>query len=150
MRHRLKIAGYILLGIVLLLIARRIIFGKPSGRLDIPLEFSMLDANGDMVICRSEYPRHLMERFDRADIDRNDSVTVEEFTSALSLFQQREEYCDDLFVQMDLNGDGRITQNELPMRLRNTPLNADADHDGTLTREEFLGSAGLRPGPRPE
>ena len=44
---------------------------------------------------------------------------------------------EDMFQRMDVNGDGRITSDEIPEQAKSFILQDDANGDGVITKEEF-------------
>lgn len=133
--------------------------------------FARLDKNGDGIIDASEIEAAMTRRFERHrgehggrfgerlirafDTDRDGKVTKDEFMTTVR----------SRFAQMDLNNDGRITDEDLPPRLRGRDIlasddglghrgpgrrilrllrDADADKDGAVTLDEALAAADKR------
>ncbi|MFM9848773.1 MAG: EF-hand domain-containing protein [Hyphomicrobiaceae bacterium] len=128
--------------------------------------FARLDKNSDGVIDASEIEAVLTKRFEHHgkhgrrfgqrlmhafDTDRDGKVTRDEFTSTVR----------SRFAQMDLNNDGRITDDDLPPRLRGRDIlardsgmgfgpgrrilrllrDADTNKDGVVTLDEAMTAA---------
>jgi Ca2+-binding EF-hand superfamily protein len=131
--------------------------------------FARLDRNGDGVVDAAEVEaalaqraaRHKGERkggqrlLRRFDADRDGTATRDEFMKSVA----------DHFAQLDLNNDGRITDDDLPPAMRGRGVltgnadgprrglgrralgllrEADADKDGVVTREEMVAAAERR------
>jgi Ca2+-binding EF-hand superfamily protein len=133
--------------------------------------FARLDKNSDGVIDSAEAEAAIEQRRDRGrrlgermrqrfahrfDGDRDGKVTRQEFVDRVGR----------MFDRMDLNGDGRITDDDLPPMMRGRDMlkgeggsvrrgpmggrligrliEADANKDGIITREEALAEAGKR------
>lgn len=130
--------------------------------------FARLDKNGDGVIDASEIEASLNRRFEHRgfgrgvlgqrlirafDTDRDGKVTKDEFMATVR----------SRFAQMDLNNDGRITDEDLPPAMRGRNIlagdsdgrgpgrrilrllrDADANKDGVVTLDEALAAADQR------
>jgi Ca2+-binding EF-hand superfamily protein len=110
--------------------------------------FQQVDANGDMLIERSEVPEKALPAFDRllarGDADKDGKLSAAEFRD---LAQKARGAVPpgalaDRLKRMDKNGDGKIERSEF------TGLSAvferlDKNKDGSLTRDEIAA-----PGPR--
>lgn len=132
--------------------------------------FARLDRNGDGVIDASEIEAAMAQRaarhkghrdgmgerlLRRFDVDRDGKVTKDEFMKNVR----------DRFAELDLNNDGRITDEDLPPAMRGRGFltgnaepprrgigrriftllrDADANKDGIITREEVTAAAERR------
>ncbi|MBD3277764.1 MAG: hypothetical protein GF388_05640 [Candidatus Aegiribacteria sp.] len=134
--------------------------------------FRQLDVNGDGFLKNDELPQDVRERVMRADFDGDGQVDQGEFMEAVnrqhmqilniqgqspqhqpqtpdsslpaepdSLYERTPQ---EIFNSVDINGDDRITWNELPLRGRDRFIRADTDQDSIITRSEFLQFAGPR------
>lgn len=124
--------------------------------------FKQLDANSDGQVTKDEAPaerRKLFRRLvRRADTDGNGKLSEAEFIAGMkedradppaeppagadnryTQFLQADS--GDVFKRLDVNGDGKIEQSELPepvrARLAQFLENFDVNRDKTLTRDEF-------------
>lgn len=124
--------------------------------------FKQLDANGDGQVTKDEAPaerRKLFRRLvRRADTDGNGKLSEAEFIAGMkedradppaespagtdnryAQFLQADS--GEVFKRLDVNGDGKIEQSELPepvrARLAQFLENFDVNRDKTLTRDEF-------------
>jgi EF-hand domain pair/EF hand len=93
--------------------------------------FQKLDTNGDKVVSRDELLSRITERFDRADADKNGTVTPEERKLA------KQKWAEERFSKADANKDGALSADELPGRFAKKLQKLDANQDGKLTREEL-------------
>ncbi len=73
-------------------------------------------------------------RFDRADKDDNDRITLGE------LYEPRRR----AFARLDTNRDGRLSFEEWAVRTSTKFGEADANRDGNLTRQEYASTAPRR------
>jgi len=107
--------------------------------------FRGLDRDGDGVVTRAEW-RGSDQSFSQHDWNRDGVLSGDEIRSA-SLNSERDEtglwdgavdWTENRFAALDRNRDGRLNQNEWNV---NAALFAhvDANHDGTVSRREFLG-----------
>lgn len=105
--------------------------------------FERHDADGDGRLSRSELPEEIRDRLMAADADGDGALTPEELRAArprrgsdggdLSPEERRAR----MMERMDANGDGKITLDELPERLREAMKEADTNGDGVLSAEEL-------------
>lgn len=119
--------------------------------------FAKLDKNGDGKLVASEVPEERKRFFERllrtGDKDGNGELTKEEFVAGLkdAPAPQRRPGAGDggapggrpfvnpeeMFKRIDANGDGKITKEEAPERMKEFFDRLDANKDGGLTIEEF-------------
>ncbi|MGM0494653.1 MAG: EF-hand domain-containing protein [Armatimonadota bacterium] len=103
------------------------------------------DANGDGLLQRSEIPEGFRERIMALDANGDGAVSREELRAAMPQRQRRpegevvspEERRARMIARLDADGDGRVTIDELPERLRERFSGADANGDGVLSVEEL-------------
>jgi hypothetical protein len=93
--------------------------------------FQKLDTNGDKVVSRDELLSRITERFDRADVNKDGTVTPEERKVAT------QKWAEERFSKADANKDGALSADELPVRFAKKLQKLDANQDGKLTREEL-------------
>ena len=120
---------------------RRTAAGDPDfteGRLELrewtPQRFTRLDINRDSRVVRAEWP-YDWESFRRADRNRDNVLTRAEFLAEDNIDDDR----DDRFVDLDLNGNGRIERREWH-GLREGFDWLDRNNDNVLTYDEVVGS----------
>jgi Ca2+-binding EF-hand superfamily protein len=106
--------------------------------------FGLLDRNGDGVITVDEMDAARTAAFRRLDANHDGMLDDEEFAQrnpdpgsiAPPELESRTKR-DPRFVQLDRNGDGRITLDEYLADGHDRFKRADRNRDGKLTREEF-------------
>jgi Ca2+-binding EF-hand superfamily protein len=130
--------------------------------------FKRLDANGDGKATLDEVPEPRQAMFkrllERAGKDSNGALTEQEFTQGIQALRgqpagqpgtekipEAGPNAERVFRRLDKNGDGKLTQDEIPEERRpmyeRIFLRADKNGDKALTLQEF--TAGFRGGPRP-
>jgi Ca2+-binding EF-hand superfamily protein len=93
--------------------------------------FAKLDVNQDGSISRSEMLGRATERFDRADANKDGTLTTEERKAA------HQRFAEEHFKKSDRNGDGALASDELPPRFAKKLGKLDANKDGKLTQAEL-------------
>ena len=99
--------------------------------------FNGLDQNRDNRITADEWSFD-RESFGRADHNGDGVISRREFLNE-DTDQDQDRERDDRFVDLDVNGDNRISRNEWRGTRANFDL-LDDNRDGLLTRAEVLGS----------
>lgn len=101
-------------------------------------DFATLDANGDGALTMAELEAHGQGRFAAADTDSDGVLTREELAAAAE--GRAAQAVERMLSRLDTNGDGNISQDELPDRSDRVGqmfTRADTNEDGTLSAEEF-------------
>jgi Ca2+-binding EF-hand superfamily protein len=125
-------------------------FLDPTGAAAKPTDpgariFGLLDRNGDGVITRDEMDAARKAAFERLDANHDGYLDEEEFAArnpdpgapiAPPEIESRQKH-DPRFIQLDRNGDGRISLEEYLADGHDRFARADRNRDGKLTREEF-------------
>ncbi len=110
----------------------------PEGRLEMrdwtPGNFTNLDHNRDGRITRNEW-HYAMESFRRADQNRDNALTRSEFLGEGNVDDER----DDRFVDLDLNGNGRIERSEWHGTREGFDW-LDRNDDNVLAYDEVVGA----------
>jgi Ca2+-binding EF-hand superfamily protein len=93
--------------------------------------FAKIDANGDGSLSAQELENHALARFNKADVNRDGKVTLDERSA------QREEGMKQRLVQGDLNGDGVLERSEVERMPEAWFSKLDADKSGGLSVNEL-------------
>ena len=109
----------------------------PAAPAAVATEEAGLDSGTPATPPTADERTREQRRFDRADRDRNGSVTLAELTYP----RQR------AFARLDANHDGRLSFEEWAVRTLTKFSTADANHDGALNRTEFATTAPHRRAP---
>ena len=110
-------------------LSRREFLGEAASDLDREDRFEYLDANNNGRIERSEW-HGTRDAFDWLDVN-NDNVL-----SRTEVVGEETNTDADMFASLDVNRDGRLTQDEWHWSRRSF-LQQDANRDGAVTRAEF-------------
>jgi hypothetical protein len=98
--------------------------------------FAEADANGDGAVTRVEFEAARMARFSRLDRNGDGAIGRDDFGRLLRFRQQAGQRLDEMLAEADANHDGRVTRAELQQAP--TPLfdRADANGDGRVDASE--------------
>lgn len=133
--------------------------GERTSQLQIEVRgklFARLDKDGDGFIDPKEMvPHHGRRSMEKADVDKDGRISKEEFSKHPPFSKIPAERLDNMFARFDRNSDGFIdrkdgrpsggrrgSRGEKFPRVKIEEL--DADKNGSLSREEFLKSPGLK------
>ncbi len=89
------------------------------------------DANGDGRISRDEVPERMERIFGRLDANGDGFIDEDELEGMASRPRMQR------FLESDEDGDGRLSRDELPERMRQRFERMDANGDGYVDREEL-------------
>jgi hypothetical protein len=100
--------------------------------------FEKIDANKDGKVTRDEMLTGITTHFDQADTNKDGTLSDAEQKAA------HEKRSAGRFAKEDKNGDGVLTQDELPAHFGDRLMKLDANKDGKLTREELAKLGDMR------
>ncbi len=89
------------------------------------------DANGDGRISRDEVPERMERIFGRLDANRDGFIDEDELEGMASGMRIQR------FLERDEDGDGRLSRDELPERMRQRFERMDSNDDGYIDKEEL-------------
>lgn len=101
-------------------------------------DFATLDANGDGSVTMEELAAHGNARFTNADTNGDGLLSADEL--AVRSQGRAAEAVERMLAHLDKDGDGNISQAELPDRgdrMAQMFARADKDDDGVISAEEF-------------
>src|SRR5207244_6657832 len=109
------------------------------------------DKTGEGKISKEESPGRGKEKFGRGDANKDGFLDKEELGRAVGQFGGRPEgpNVQEYLQRLDKNGDGKLSKEGAPDRLKENFDRLDANKDGFLDKEE-LGRALAQFGGRPE
>lgn len=93
-----------------------------------------VDQNRDGVITQNEVPAKRWERLKQADANKDGKITRDELTAFFKTKSPAH------FKTADKNGDGALSQNEVPAKRWEHLKQADANKDGKVTKDELAAS----------
>jgi hypothetical protein len=114
-----------------------------------PMDFSVMDQNGDGAVTLEELQSLPQSHFAAADSNGDGGLSAEELAAQMvSRMQSRMAHMIERF---DANGDGLLQADEMPMPRGNMPFermfeHVDTDGDGQITEAEFDAAAEKRGG----
>ncbi len=110
--------------------------------------FSCFDQDNDGVLTEDELPEEVWGRISAADTDGDGAISAEE----LAAYKPEPPSREDLFARLDADGDGALTEVELPPEVWERLSPADTDGDGSITLDELAAFQPERDphGPRPD
>lgn len=108
-----------------------------SGRGDAATLFERADADGDGLVTRAEYIAARNARFDRMDRNHDGVVEKSDFGRLARFRPQAASRLDAIIGQADANHDGRLTRAELAAAPVPIFDRADANHDDRVDKDEI-------------
>lgn len=126
---------------------------RPSAEM-IVKKIMQSDEDGDGQISREEAPERLAKVFDRVDIDADGMLVEEEITESVEAMLKRggqgrpgaggppnPEAIVKRWMELDKDGDGRVSKDEAPERMQRFFDRIDANGDEFLDKKEIKTSA---------
>ncbi|CUH87985.1 EF hand [Phaeobacter sp. CECT 5382] len=113
------------------------------------MQFEELDADGNGEVTKAEMDAHKAARFKTADSNGDGKLSAEEM---LAMAQKRAEIrTQKMIKRFDTDGDGALSESELPKPGRRGDMfkRMDADGSGGISKDEFEEAAMYRGGKRP-
>lgn len=110
------------------------------GRLNVAGLLQRQDKNGDGKLSKSEAPERMAVAFDRFDVNGDgvlDSAELKRMSERIAGNPGTGTEGMPYFRQMDRNGDGSISRDEVPPPLQQRFKQIDADSDGKLSPREL-------------
>lgn len=99
-------------------------------------DFTELDTNSDGQITQIEMDAHRTARFAAVDADGDGAVSAAELAAASE--RKNEARLERMIERFDTDGDGKLTQAEMPTRERGSMMERmDSNNDGVLDAEEY-------------
>lgn len=99
--------------------------------------FEKADANHDGSVSRSEFLAARAQQFPRLDRNSDGFIDDQDASQRMMARQQANTQITELRKQLDTDGDGRISQQELAQGPAPAFNQADTDHDGVLNAQEL-------------
>jgi Ca2+-binding EF-hand superfamily protein len=113
----------------------------PPGTPEEMLErLKLADADGDGKLSPEEAPPRLQENFDRIDANQDGFLDEQELKRLFMAAGEGAQLGQELLrriKQADANGDGKLSQDEAPERLKEQFARIDANQDGLLDEQEL-------------
>lgn len=105
--------------------------------------FNRLDQNKDGFLLLEDLQRIAAKEFRRIDADQNGRLSLDEYTFGIPGDRQDAiDFFTARFQRSDFDGDGQVDFNEDQAYCVDFLARADANGDGRISRDEFLGVGG--------
>ena len=112
-------------------------FGNPEGMIERLLA---MDTDGDDRLAPEELPEPMRQRFYRMDENGDGYVEPSEIETMMQRASSRRGR--GAWLQRDADGDGKLSIDEVPLRLRERFEQFDANGDGLLDEQELAAMRG--------
>lgn len=104
--------------------------------------FKKMDSNGDSQISSSEHETSAMEKFTKADANRDNLLTKGELAGFMidekgKSGKKAEKKSDKKMTMFDTNNDGQLTQQEYQTGSRDHFAKMDSNTDGSISMDEM-------------
>jgi Ca2+-binding EF-hand superfamily protein len=99
--------------------------------------FEQADTNGDGVVTRAEFKASRSARFAQMDRNGDGAISRDDFGRILRFRPQAGQRLDTLLAEADANHDGRVTRAELDAAPMPGFDRADTNRDGKVDRQEL-------------
>lgn len=139
---------------------------KRQARVIAEEEFSALDRDSDKKLTAEELGDSRKSYLENGDKNKDASLDVDEYVEAKAKAgaeaaakageEERKKAFEDAWKGLDKDGDGKLTGDEIPERMKKNLEKIDTDADGSISKEEMeaarkvMGRRGGEGGKRPE
>lgn len=129
--------------VLLLAIAASAVLAAPAALANRnATDFERMDSNNDGVVSSSEHEVFARQMFDAIDTNHDDNVSADELSAAEGKVPKRAtgntQYSAAARIRrFDINTDGAVSQGEQADGARQRFIMLDADHNGSLTPQEY-------------
>jgi Ca2+-binding EF-hand superfamily protein len=100
------------------------------------MRFERLDADSDGSVTFAEFSRPMMERFNEADADGDGTISAAELEEALES-RRAERRASHMIERFDIDGDERVSADEIVNRQEKMFALMDRDDSGVITEDEL-------------
>lgn len=127
--------------VALALLLSACVASHPKERRDPAQIFSSADANGDGAVTRAEFLAARSNNFAKYDRNGDGFIDAQDFPRRLRARQNVSQRLDELIDHFDADHDGRVSRAEFVDGPTSAFDLADANRDGQLSRDEIEAAA---------